>query len=315
MYNHRIKFILFQFCILGFLITFLIACGTKKGVKSDLMKEEAGVTMTCNGSPDYLKNILIEVLVDYDIDIKSIEDTQERIEIVGTKGVSLKGAACMTGAYAFCGIYGCLLGGGGGEHIGILLEKIDEEKSIIKVVSKKRIKTQLFAKDWTTDILAGITAKSRYLMDIGNNEKYDIYEQDEDWLDSINKSVNTAFSFETEPTLGIQCQGRFGEYINSQLTTYIGNNNENVILVIATGEDLKSLLEQQKLQATGIFDEETAVELGELIAAKYLLVCSPYIKTKIKLVELHCKLINIESGKFLGGGIIVNFSTKELPDI
>ena len=171
----------------------------------------------------------------------------------------------------------------------------------------------MFGKDGTRDILDGISSKVRYERDIANHENYDVYGRGEDWLRGIQRALTTALAFETEPTLGITCQGRFGEYIASKIVSYVGSNSDGIRLVAASEKQLKAILDQQALQLSDFYDERMAVETGKFIGAGYLLVCSPYCYAESVHGELHCKLASVQTAAFMGGGIIVSFPIKELP--
>ena len=273
---------------------FLSGCATTGGVRSELEAQTPNPNNTriCSGSPSEVKTVALNVLDDYDIKVNQVEESEGGVIIMGKKGMS---------------------GFSSGEIIGLSIKKTDSAtSSAVSVLSKKVVSTQVFAKDWTSDILDGISAKARFEKDYSNNEKYDIRAQQDDWLASINKAVTTALAFESRPALGVKCEGRFGDYIADKIVAYVGSHNDKVELT-AGGNNLNAIVEQQGLQMTGLFDEKTAAETGKMVGAKYLLVCSPYFKTEAGLVELHCKLINIETAKFLGGGLIVYFPHKELP--
>lgn len=273
-----------------------VGCATTADVKMELDAQapDKSNTRIFNSSNTELKAVALRVMEDYGIKVDNVEEDQSGIKIIGKKGMSLMSS---------------------GEFVGIAIKPgATPSSSVVSVLSKKVVSTQVFAKNWTTDILDGLSAKARYEKDASNNEKYDKQAPNEDWLNSISKSISTALAFEAKPALGVKCEGRFGEYISSKIVSHLGSHNDKIELV-AVGENLTAIVEQQGLQMTGLFDEKTAVATGKLAGAKYLLVCSPYIKAAANVVELHCKLVNIETAKFLGGGLIVNFPAKDLPSL
>jgi len=273
-----------------------IGCATTADVKVELDSQtpDKSNTRIFNSSNTELKAVALKVMEDYGIKVNNIEETASGIKIIGKKGMSLMSS---------------------GEFVGIAIKPATApSSSVVSVLSKKVVSTQVFAKNWTSDILDGLSAKARYEKDAANNEKYDVQAPNEDWLNSISKAMTTALAFETKPALGVKCEGRFGEYISSKIVSHLGRHN-NKIELVAVGEELTAIVEQQGLQMTGLFDEKTAVATGKLAGAKYLLVGSPYIKAAANVVELHCKLVNIETAKFLGGGLIVNFPLKDLPSL
>ena len=274
---------------------FLSGCATTSGVKSELESQtpNPSITRICSGSPNEVKAVALKVLDDYGIKVEQIEEREDGVIVMGKKGMS---------------------GFSSGEIIGLSIKKsAGQSSSAVTVLSKKVVSTQIFAKNWTSDILDGISAKARFEKDYSNNEKYDIHAEHDDWLASIDKAVSTALAFESKPAVGVKCEGRFGEYIADKIVAYLGSHNDKIELTASTGNNLNAIVEQQSLQMTGLFDEKTAVATGKMVGAKYLLACSPYFKVEAGLVELHCKLINIETAKFLGGGLIVYFPLKELP--
>lgn len=271
-----------------------VGCATTADVKVELDSQtpDKSNTRIFNSSNLELKAVALKVMEDYGIKVNNIEENPNDIKIIGKKGMSLMSS---------------------GEFVGIAIKPAEvQSSSVVTVLSKKVVSTQIFAKNWTSDILDGISAKARYEKDYSNNEKYDQQAPNEDWLNSVSKAMSTALAFETKPALGVKCEGRFGEYISGKIVSHLGSHNDKIELV-AVGENLTAIVEQQGLQMTGLFDEKTAVATGKLAGAKYLLVCSPYIKAAANVVELHCKLVNIETAKFLGGGLIVHFPLKDLP--
>lgn len=275
----------------------LWGCATTSDVKLELDAQAPNQNNTriFNEAIPVLKGVALTVMADYGIKVSNVEENPESVKIIGKKGMSLVSS---------------------GEFVGVSIKPAETKSaSVVTVLSKKVVSTQIFAKDWTSDLLDGISAKARYEKDYANNEKYDIRPPNEDWLNSISKAMSTALSFETKPALGVKCEGRYGEYISGKIVSYLGNHNNNLELVAVGGENLNAVVEQQGLHMSGLFDENTAVATGKLAGAKYLLVCSPYSKANAGTVELHCKLINIETAKFLGGGLIVYFPQKDLPSL
>ena len=241
-----------------------------------------------------LRRTVLTVMQDYGMTIQSVEDVSPNgLMIVADKGMN---------AFSW------------GEVVGVMIRTVEKDTSLVKIISKRKLATNITATDWTTDILSGISARIMMLNDLSHNETYDVSQQNEDWLRSINKAVSTIFSFESKPTIAIGCDSRFGDYISGRISNYIGINNPNVS-IIASGKDLAHIISQQELALSGLYNEETAVQVGKLVGAKYLLICTPYFKATSDNVELHSKIVNIETGKFLGGGLIVYIHKKELPQL
>jgi hypothetical protein len=124
------------------------------------------------------------------------------------------------------------------------------------------------------------------------------YNQNEDWLTVIYNGVTTKLSFDDKPILAISCEGNYGDYITGKIINFIGNRNSNITILVTENQNSK-----------------TAIEVGKAAGAKYILLCSPYFKEGSETVELQCKLVEIQTGKFLGGGMIVNLNKKELPNL
>lgn len=280
--------VLFLQCMAG--------CANVHTVRSDLrntLDSDNSITSRYfNADNEQLKKTVLTVMQDYGLKIQRVEDaTSDEFMIIAEKGIT---------AWSW------------GEVVGVMIKKVEEDTSLVKVISKRKLSTNITAKDWKLDILSGISARTRMLTDRSNKETYDISKQDEDWLKNIDKAVSTIFSFESKPSVAIGCDGRFGDYISSKIMNYIGKNNPN-ISIIASGNDLRYIIDQQKLTLSGLYDEKTAVQVGKLVGATYLLICTPYFKANSDKVELHCKVVNIENGKFLGGGLIVYIPITELP--
>lgn len=277
------------------LLLFGIATSVLAAIKDDLIKGEFTVknSKQFNSSVEQLTQTVLLVMKDYGIRIQAQDIQTDQAMITGDKGVT---------AWSW------------GENVGVLIKKLDQTTALVKVISKPKLVTNVTAKNWTSDILSGISAQLQQMRDGQRNESYDVAKQNEDWLVSINKGLTAAMSFDDHPALAISCEGRFGDYIAGKIINFVGNRNPNIDIV-ATGKELTQILEQQKLSLTGLYDEKTAVEVGRLIGAKYFFVCTPYFKEGSPLAELHCKLVNIQTGKFLGGGMIVFLDKKELPEL
>ena len=281
-----------------FFLQCIAGCANVHTVRSDLRNtldsDNSIISRYFKADNEQLKKTVLTVMQDYGMIIQRVEDANsDEFMIIAEKGIT---------AWSW------------GEVVGVMIKKVEEDTSLVKVISKRKLSTNITAKDWTIDILSGISARTRMLTDRSNKETYDISKQDEDWLKSINKAVSTIFSFESKPAVAIGCDGSFGDYISSKIVNYIGKNNPN-ISIIASGKDLRYIIDQQKLTLSGLYDEKTAVQVGKLVGAKYLLICTPYFKSNSDKVELHCKVVNIENGKFVGGGLIVYIPKTELPQI
>ncbi len=281
-----------------FIIPIVAGCANVNTVRYALQKTSntgEGVAIRYfKANSDQLRSTVLTVMQDYGMTIQSIEDiSPNEIMIVADKGIN---------AFSW------------GEVVGVIIKTTEEDKSIVKIISKRKLSTNITARDWTTDILSGISARIMMLNDMSHHQTYDTLQQNEDWLRSINKAVSTIFSFESKPTIAIGCDSRFGDYISGRISSFIGINNPNVS-IIASGKDLTHIISQQELSLSGLYNEETAVQVGKLVDAKYLLICTPYFKAASDNVELHIKIVNIENGKFLSGGLIVYIHKNELPQL
>jgi hypothetical protein len=73
-------------------------------------------------------------------------------------------------------------------------------------------------------------------------------------------------------------------------------------------------LKEQEKQLSGVYDEETTVKVGKMKGARYAFWGTPYIKRSHALVELSCRMMNIENGTYVGNLAIVAIPMSELPD-
>ena len=65
---------------------------------------------------------------------------------------------------------------------------------------------------------------------------------------------------------------------------------------IVTREQLKSLLEEQELQLTGIIDEKTAIRAGQISGAGYILF-GDFIIPSASTIRINVNVIDVETGK------------------
>jgi len=72
---------------------------------------------------------------------------------------------------------------------------------------------------------------------------------------------------------------------------------------IVTREQLKSLLEEQELQLTGIIDEKTAIRAGQISGAGYILF-GDFIIPSASTIRINVNVIDVETGKNVGASSI-----------
>jgi len=133
----------------------------------------------------------------------------------------------------------------------------------------------------------------------------------ENWLPVIANKIKNDLRGRGEIRIGVRTQGSYSKYITGKIESYLGNIN-NIVLVPVNDYQLKEIIKQQELQMTGLYDEKTVVEAGKMIAAEHLLVTTVFIKKNSPIIELQCKVADIEAGKFLSGGVIVEIKKSDL---
>ncbi len=77
---------------------------------------------------------------------------------------------------------------------------------------------------------------------------------------------------------------------------------------ILSRERLKDILDEQALQYSGVFDPKTAVKLGKLIAAQYILTGS-FMEINGKL-RIDSQVFSVENGTQLGAASVVGKTNK-----
>ena len=261
-----------------------------------------------------------------------------------------------------------------GEIVGLKVSASGAGSAFATVASRRKLATNVAAKDWTLDVLDGISAQLRYARDVGNAERYVVFaapakaapaaggsawpggaakpatsapaaakpaaspakaapgagleaalavlresgrseaarRDSEGWLADLVEASRAAFPARQSSDVSVACQGRYGDYLSSRFVAYAAGRAKNLRFV-AGGAELDKVLSEQEVQLSGAYDEATAVRVGKLVGARYIMSLSAYTKADSESLELHCKFLSVEDGRYLPGGAIVYVPKRELP--
>jgi len=76
-------------------------------------------------------------------------------------------------------------------------------------------------------------------------------------------------------------------------------------------DQLNRVIEEQKLQLTGIIDENTAVKVGKILGANYVVIGTYYDKYSSEC-SLNIRLVEVESGKAISAGSVDEDTYSEM---
>jgi|GEM_PF-3510208 len=206
-----------------------------------------------------------------------------------------------------------------GELVGVAVSPQDPRLSHVVIVSRKKLEFVPLEKDWTSDILAGLkvrlesTASGKSLPSEGSASPATPEKPPEEWLAEVQTMVNEAFATVESPTLIVVCEGKEGGYLADRIISALGSAPKPV-RIVASGRDLDLALQEQEKAVSGVYDQATTVQVGKLRGARYAFYGTPYVKRSENVVELSCKILDIESGDYLNAGRIVTLPLSELPE-
>ncbi|MBL8965917.1 MAG: hypothetical protein JNG85_02845 [Spirochaetaceae bacterium] len=361
----------------------LFSCETTEGVRRELSTGEASKAKAVSDSMDSLMGSAMAYFggkAGAKPDAARLyREPAERVgeaarTVLADYGVAgLEESRADDGSLVLVGEFG-MTGFSLGEIVGLKISVADKGSAVATVASRRKLATNVAARDWTVDVLDGISAQLRYARDVGNAERYVVFaaptpvsasgkpgpapgagavqtkaaapmkagpaapakaaaaagletalailresgraeatrRDSEGWLADLVEAARSAFPAKQSSDVSVACQGRYGDYLSSRFVAYAAGRTKNLRFV-AGGAELEKVLAEQEVQLSGAYDEATAVRVGKLVGARYIMSLSAYTKVDSESLELHCKFLSVEDGRFLPGGAIVYVPKRELP--
>lgn len=356
-----------------------LSCETTEGVRRELATGEASKAKAVSDSMDSLVGSAFAYFggnADQKPDAARLyREPAERVgeaarTVLADYGVGkLEESRAEDGSLVLVGEFG-MTGFSLGEIVGLKVTASKPGSAVATVASRRKLATNVAAKDWTLDVLDGISAQLRYARDVGNAERYVVFaaaptpvksapaasakaasakppapapaaakparaapgagleaalavlresgrseatrRDSEGWLADLVEAARSAFPAKQSSDVSVACQGRYGDYLSSRFVAYAAGRAKNLRFV-AGGAELDKVLSEQEVQLSGAYDEATAVRVGKLVGARYIMSLSAYTKAESESLELHCKFLSVEDGRYLPGGAIVYVPKRELP--